>query len=54
MKSGWEYVEENGVREKMAPYTLVANVLMSENGRRRPGVNAGNFAAVPVQRICVR
>ena len=32
MKSGWEYVDESGIREKMAPYTLAANVLMSENG----------------------
>ena len=32
MKSGWEYTEENGVREKLAPTTLAANVLMSENG----------------------
>lgn len=32
MKSGWEYVDESGTREKMAPYTLAANVLMSENG----------------------
>ena len=32
MKSGWEYTEENGIREKLAPNTLAANVLMSENG----------------------
>ena len=32
MKSGWEYIEENGIREKMAPNTLISNVLESENG----------------------
>ena len=32
MKSGWEYVDENGVREKLAPKTLAENVLITENG----------------------
>ena len=32
MQSGWEYVGENENREKMAPYTLAANVFLSENG----------------------
>jgi hypothetical protein len=32
MKSGWQYVQTNGTTEKMAPKTLVENVLMSENG----------------------
>lgn len=32
MKSGWEYVSENGQREKLAPKTLIDNVLESENG----------------------
>lgn len=32
MKSGWEYVEENGNYEKMAPNTLAANVFIREDG----------------------
>ena len=32
MKSGWEYVDENGVHEKLAPKTLAENVLMTETG----------------------
>jgi len=32
MKSGWQYVNDNGTTEKMAPKTLVENVVVSENG----------------------
>lgn len=32
MKKGWQYVQTNGTNEKMAPMTLVENVLMSEDG----------------------
>jgi len=32
MKSGWQYVNDNGTTVKMAPKTLVENVKMSENG----------------------
>ncbi len=36
MKSGWEYVDENGVREKLAPNILAENVLMTEDGPALP------------------
>lgn len=32
MKNGWQYVQNGGTSEKMAPMTLVENVLTSENG----------------------
>ena len=32
MKSGWTYSNDSGNREKLAPNTLAANVMMSENG----------------------
>jgi len=32
MKSDWQYVNNNGTTEKMAPKTLVENVMVSENG----------------------
>jgi len=32
MKSDWQYVNNNGTKEKMAPKTLVENVMVGENG----------------------
>ena len=31
MKSGWEYVDESGIREKMTPYTLAARQTTGAN-----------------------
>lgn len=32
MKSGWQYIENEGTNEKIAPYTLMDNVFANENG----------------------